>query len=113
MSHSSSAQKRVRQNVKQRARNRWRIKTMREAIKDFEASLASGKAEDAQAAFLKVQKIIDRTAQHGVIHRNQAARRKSRLNSKLVKMGSAPAVPATKARSSARPAAGRSSAKKS
>lgn len=108
MSHSSSAQKRVRQNLKQRARNRWRIKSMREAIKVFETTLSSGKPEEAKAAFLKVQKVIDRTAQHGVIHRNQAARRKSRLNAKLVKMGSSPAAPATKARASSRGSAKKS-----
>lgn len=83
MAHTVSARKRIRQNIRHRARNRWRLKTMREAIKDFNDKLAHGSVEDAKAAFLTVQKVLDRTAAKGVIHPNQAARRKSRLNAKL------------------------------
>lgn len=83
MAHSLSAQKRVRQNEAARARNRWRLKTMREAIKEFNDKLVHGSAADAKAAFAKCQQVIDRTAGKGVIHKNQAARRKSRMNAKL------------------------------
>jgi len=83
MAHTVSARKRIRQNIRHRARNRWRLKTMREAIKDFQDKLAHGSLEDAKAAFHNVQRVLDRTAAKGVIHPNQAARRKSRLNAKL------------------------------
>lgn len=83
MAHSLSARKRVRQNVKSRALNRWRLTTMRESIKDFNEQILHGTAETASEAYKKCAKIIDRTARHGVIHANQAARRKSRLNAKL------------------------------
>jgi len=83
MAHSNSAKKRIRQNVTRRARNRWRIKTMRTAIKQFETALTSGSNEEATNAFREAAAIIDRTAQVGVIHDNQAARRKSRMNAKL------------------------------
>ncbi|MCG3125127.1 MAG: 30S ribosomal protein S20 [Phycisphaerales bacterium] len=98
MAHSLSAAKRVRQNAKQRARNRWRERTMRDAIKEFETKIESGTAAEAKAAFEKVQKVIDRTAKRGTIHKNQASRRKSRLNAKLVaKTGGAAPKPAAKA----------------
>jgi len=83
MAHSVSARKRIRQNVRRRARNRWRLKTMRSAIKDFNEKLAHGSLEDARAAYHEVQRVLDRTASKGVIHPNQAARRKSRLNARL------------------------------
>ena len=83
MAHTVSARKRIRQNLRHRARNRWRLKAMRDAMKDFNDKLAHGSLEDAKAAFIAVQKVLDRTAAKGVIHPNQAARRKSRLNTRL------------------------------
>jgi small subunit ribosomal protein S20 len=83
MAHSLSAKKRIRQNAKNAARNRWRLKTMRVAIKDFLKSVTSGSNDEAQTAFKKVTRVIDRSAQKGVIHKNQAARRKSRLTKRL------------------------------
>jgi len=81
MAHSNSAKKRIRQNLTRRSLNRWRLRTMRVAIKDFEDSMSSG--GDAVTAYRKASAVIDRTAQKGVIHRNQAARRKSRMNTRL------------------------------
>lgn len=83
MAHSLSAQKRVRQNAQARARNRWRLRTMREAIREFSEQILHGTPETAAAAFRKAAQVIDRTSQHGVIHKNQASRRKSRLNAML------------------------------
>lgn len=83
MAHSLSARKRVRQNVTARAVNRWRLTTMRETIKDFNEQILHGTSETAGEAFKKCVRVIDRTARQGVIHANQAARRKSRLNAKL------------------------------
>ena len=83
MAHSLSAKKRIRQNFKRRARNRWRMKNMRTSIKDFLDKLSHGSIDEARTAFREATSVIDRTAQNGVIHRNQAARRKSRLNARL------------------------------
>lgn len=83
MAHSRTARKRVRQNESHRALNRWRLRSMRDAIKDFRTKLADGKLDDAKQAFRTCCSVIDRTAQRGVIHKNQAARRKSRLNAAL------------------------------
>jgi len=81
MAHSVSAKKRIRQNVKRRALNRWRLRSMRVAIKNFDTALTEG--GDAAGALRTAQGIIDRTAQYGVIHRNQASRRISRMSAKL------------------------------
>ncbi|MCA9280179.1 MAG: 30S ribosomal protein S20 [Phycisphaeraceae bacterium] len=83
MANTKSAKKRIITNEKRRARNRWRLRAMRTAIKDFSEKLAHGSLEDAQSAFRTAASTIDKTAQNGVIHKNQAARRKSRLNAKL------------------------------
>ena len=88
MAHSRTAQKRVRQNLAHRARNRWRLKTMRDAVREFNDKLAHGSVDDASAAFKKASQIVDRTAAKGVIHKNQAARRKSRLMKQLNATGS-------------------------
>ncbi|CAG0959610.1 30S ribosomal protein S20 [Phycisphaerales bacterium] len=83
MAHSRTAKKRVRQNVQHRARNRWRLVTMREAIKELNDKIAHGTPAEAGELFKKVSRIIDRTASNGIIHKNQASRRKSRLAARL------------------------------
>jgi len=79
MAHSLSAKKRIRQNVKHRARNRWRKITMRDSVKKFEDRVLHGSAEEAKAAYHKACQLLDKTASKGVIHKNTAARKKSRL----------------------------------
>lgn len=85
MPNLASAKKRVRQNEKHRARNRWRKVTMRTALKAFDDRIVHGTVEEAQEAFRTACAILDKTASKGVIHKNQAARRKSRLSAKLKK----------------------------
>ncbi|MBL4590930.1 MAG: 30S ribosomal protein S20 [Phycisphaerales bacterium] len=83
MAHSNSAKKRVRQNITARARNRWRLRNMRMAMKTFETAMETGTNDEATSAYRAVAAVIDRTTQAGVIHGNQASRRKSRLNTRL------------------------------
>ena len=83
MAHSLSARKRVRQNEKHRALNRWRLRAMRDSIKDFREKLVHGTPEEATAAFRACSKLVDKTAAKGAIHKNQAARRKSRMSAAL------------------------------
>ena len=83
MAHSLSAKKRIRQNLKHRARNRWRLRAMREALKKFDDKIVHSSVEEARAAFLEACQVLDKTASKGAIHKNQAARRKSRLNARL------------------------------
>lgn len=89
MAHSVSAKKRIRQNATHKARNRWRLRTMREAIKSFQSDLAKGDLDAARTSLRSACSIIDRSAQKGVIHARQADRRKSRLNASLKAKASA------------------------
>ncbi len=83
MAHSLSAKKRIRQNIKNNARNRWRLRAMRGVIREFLEKIAHGTPAEAVESLNKASKVIDRTAAKGVIHKNQAARRKSRLFKRL------------------------------
>lgn len=83
MANTASAKKRNRQNIKHRARNRWRLTTMRTAIKDLHEKILHGSNADADAALRETCAIIDKSAQKGVIHKNNAARTKSRLSMRV------------------------------
>ena len=77
MAHSRSAKKRVRQTELRRNRNRAGRSAMNTAIKKFEGALKSG--EQVEQELSQTVKTIDKAAARGIIHRNAAARRKSRL----------------------------------
>jgi small subunit ribosomal protein S20 len=79
MANIKSAQKRARQAVRLRARNMGLRTAARSAIKDVQKAIAAGDKKAAAAALAKSQATIDRVASKGVVHRNAAARRKSRL----------------------------------
>lgn len=85
MANTESAKKRIRQNVKRRALNRWRLRAMRTAIKTFDKAISDGQIDAAADACKNASAIVDKSAQKGVIHRNQASRRKSRMNARLKK----------------------------
>ena len=86
MANTVSARKRVRQNNRRRMRNRWRMKTLRDAIKSFDAAVIHSEPDAAKERYVLVAKLLDKTASKGVIHKNTAARRKSRLNARLKKL---------------------------
>ena len=83
MAHSLSAKKRVRQNEKRRARNRARKGMIREEVKAFTAAITAGDAKKAEELLPKVAQRLDRTAAKNTIHKNAAARKRSRLAKKL------------------------------
>jgi len=83
MANSLSAKKRIRQNIKRRALNRWRLRNMRVALKSFNDKILHGSIDEAAEAFRKACAIVDKTARKGPIHKNQAARRKSRMSKRL------------------------------
>ena len=83
MAHSLSAKKRVRQNVKRRARNRWRKQLIREAVRVFDEALHDGKTDAAAEQLKVVYKRLDQVAAKGTIHKNAAARKKARLAKRL------------------------------
>lgn len=83
MPQHTSAAKRVRQNKKISTRNAQARSTMRSAIKDVRT--ASNK-EEAYSALTRAFSVIDKTAKRGLIHRNTAARYKSRLTRFVTKI---------------------------
>ena len=76
---NKSAEKRERQEAKRRLRNRMAKSTMRTAIKKFDAAVAAGDKDAAAVAMAESNKLLDKVAGKGIIHRNTAARKKSRL----------------------------------
>lgn len=80
MAHSTSARKRDRQNQRRASRNRWRLRTLRDALKDLQDKLLHAGYEESHASFQKACQLLDKSAGKGVIHKNTAARRKSRLS---------------------------------
>ena len=83
MAHSISAKKRIRQNARRRARNRARKEVLKDAIKSFTAALTGGDAAKAETEFRTATRRIDKVASKGTIHKNTAARKRSRLAKKL------------------------------
>ena len=87
MANTKSAEKRNRQNVKARERNRAQRSTLRTAIKKLRTAVAGGDAARAQEILPETLSVIDKTAQKRVIHANTASRYKSRLAQKVAALG--------------------------
>jgi small subunit ribosomal protein S20 len=83
MAHSLSAKKRIRQNAKRRAINRWRNRNYRSAIKDFHETILHGSVDQAEEQLKGLYKILDQTAATPAMHKNAASRYKSRLAARL------------------------------
>lgn len=79
MANTKSAEKRNRQNIVARERNRAHRSRLRTAIKRLRAAVASGDAEQAASLLPTTLSVIDATAQKKIIHANTASRYKSRL----------------------------------
>ena len=83
MAHSLSSKKRVRQNVKRRALNRARRSTLRGKLRKCDDLLQHSKVQEAETACHETVRALDRAANRRTLHRNAAARRKSRLARRL------------------------------
>jgi small subunit ribosomal protein S20 len=84
MPNHKSAEKRVRQNEKRRDNNRSNRSRLRTSIKKLRAALAgSGSMEEAATLLPATISTIDKAVQKGVLHRNAAARYKSRLTTRV------------------------------
>ena len=79
MANTASAKKRVRQTERRTAVNRARVSRIRTFVKKVELALASGNAAEAKAALDAAQPEIMRGVTKGVLHRNTASRKVSRL----------------------------------
>lgn len=86
MANIKSQIKRNRQNIKRRARNRVVRGSFRSALRKARLAIESGDVEQANAAAQAATKALDKAAAKGVIHKNKAARQKSRLMQRLHSM---------------------------
>ena len=85
MANSRSAEKRVRVNRQKRARNISAKSALKTTIKKFEAALAN-EPSSAPAHLRLAFKALDQAAAKGIIHKNTASRKKSRLSKRLTKL---------------------------
>lgn len=83
MANTAQARKRARQAEKHRERNAGQRSRLRTFIKKVIAAVDSGDQEKAQTAYKTVVPVIDSAVNKGLIHKNKAARNKSRLNAKI------------------------------
>ncbi len=83
MPNTKSAKKQMRQNARRRMINRRNRSRMRTEIKKYRSLLSEENTDEAQNMLPLVYSIIDSSVKRGVIHRNTAARYKSRLTKRL------------------------------
>ncbi|MCC8191358.1 MAG: 30S ribosomal protein S20 [Planctomycetes bacterium] len=79
MPNIKSAKKRMRQTLKRTARNRVRKEKLKKAVKAYKTTLAAGEAGAIGEELKKVTRAIDKAKVKGILHKNTASRRKSRL----------------------------------
>ena len=92
MANIKSQIKRNRQNDKRRLRNRVVRGDTRATIKKAHAAIETGNAETSKVAIQQAVSALDKAAEKGVLHKNNVARRKSRLMKKLAALPPASAV---------------------
>ena len=83
MANSAQSRKRARQAESHRQQNAAYRSMFRTFIKKVIAAVEAGDKDQAQAAYQSAVAIIDKTANKGLIHKNKAARQKSRLNARV------------------------------
>ena len=83
MPNHKSAEKRVRQTERRRVINRSNRTRLRTSIKDLRSALAKADAKETATLLPKTISEIDKAVQKGVLHRNAAARHKSRLTARV------------------------------
>ena len=88
MPNNAQQKKRLRQDEKRRARNRWEKTRLRSQLKKTLTAIDAGNKEQALQEFQVAAQYLDKASKRGVIHDNQAARRKSRLQKKINAIGS-------------------------
>jgi small subunit ribosomal protein S20 len=86
MAHHPSAKKRIRQTKRRTVVNRARVSRVRTFLRSVEAAIGSGDKQQALAAFRAAQPELMRGANKGVIHRNTASRKLSRLAARIKTM---------------------------
>ena len=87
MPNIKSAKKRVLVAESKAARNKAARSALKTDIKKFEAAVAEGNRSEADVAYKVAVKAVDKAAARGLLHRNNAANKKSKMTLKLSKLG--------------------------
>ena len=87
MANTPQAKKRIRRNDRRAEINGARVSRIRTFVKQVEAALAAGDKDQAKAAFQQVQPELARGVSKGVVHKNTAARKISRLSKRVAALG--------------------------
>jgi small subunit ribosomal protein S20 len=87
MANTASARKRIRQTLRRTQRNRARRSRVHTFVRKVEAAVAGGDKVAAAAALRAAQPELQRAAGKGVLHRNQVARKLSRLSARIKALG--------------------------
>lgn len=83
MANHASAKKRIRRNEKRAVINKNRTSRIRTFVKKVELAILAGNVQEAQEAFKNVQPEISKGVAKGILHRNAAARKLSRLSARI------------------------------
>lgn len=83
MANTAQSKKRARQAETHRQRNASYRAMFRTALKKVLSAISAGNKDDANTAFKAAVSVIDKTSNKGLIHKNKAARYKSRLNTRI------------------------------
>ena len=87
MANTPQAKKRIRRNERRTEINGARVSRIRTFVKQLESALEAGDKDQAKAAMQKVQPEIARGVAKGVVHKNTAARKISRLTKRVAALG--------------------------
>ncbi len=88
MANTKSAIKNIRKNERRKAINKARTSRLRTQIKKLRSLIGAGEREKASQELVRTLSVIDRSLRKGVLHRNTAARYKSRLTKAVHSLGS-------------------------
>ena len=87
MANTPQAKKRIRRNASRAAINGARVSRIRTFIKAVESAIAAGKKDDAATALKQAQPELARGVARGVLHKNTASRKFSRLTKRVASLG--------------------------
>ena len=87
MANTTSARKATRKIARRTAINKTRRSLLRGSVRKVEEAIAGGDRSAAMAALKEAEPVIMRAAQRGVVHKNSASRKVSRLTHRIAKLG--------------------------
>lgn len=86
MPNIKSAKKRVLVSESKAAQNKAARSALKTELKKFEAAVAEGNRSEAEGAYKTAVKVVDKAVGHGLLHKNNAANKKSKMTVKLNKL---------------------------